>query len=289
MSGSGAAGHTSLESRSNDNTSFGLEVTSITAAAASKPNLTVSLQVKEGGVVDRAGNVSPLKDSAGRMLLVVVDVRGQNSTIIVPPPPPTPAGEQKVGSITLNALIGIVCALAALLLLCVLLVCWKKRKEANEAPDAFKRYGRLVYAEYGVPPTPAGLTMEQIVQYGIDNGYEEARSRVAAQRLLKDADTNGDGLLSSDEFVAWLAKVIHAQNKLKSPTPQGQDRRVTHKDVVTLKKVFPLKGAQKRNSTAKPAKVGVSPQVPLVQPHELPSHEAEPMLPKEQTAVSVHV
>lgn len=285
--GRGAAGLTPLQNRTSDNTSFGLNVQGIAPAAATDgsyaPNLTVSVQVREGSVSDRAGNLSPLKDSPGRVLLVVVDVSGQNVTVI-PNARSTPVvvsdSVQRVGSISLGGLIGIVVALAALLVCCCILMCLKRRKEHNEAPDAFKRYGRKVYAEYGVPPTPAGLTEAQIVHYGIVMGYDEPRSKVAAERLLKAADKNGDGLLSEEEFLAWLAKVIHQQNKTKVKTPLGQDRRITHRDVLTLKKTFPLQSALKNKQMKR---VGVSPPG-LVAASS--SSEADPML---QKPISVHV
>jgi len=290
--GRGAAAHTAVQSLSPDNTSFEFTVQDIHRAVDDNgtysPSMTVLIQVKEGSLSDRAGNPSPAQNHSVQ-LSVVVNLTGVASITEPFHPAPVVLSDQvqKVGNISLKALIAIVCSLGGVLVCCVILVCLKRRKEANEAPDAFKKYGRQVYAEYGAPATPAGLTLEQIVQYGIANDYDEQRSRVAAQRLMKAADTDNDGLLSEDEFVAWLKKVIHERNKAKAKQLQGQDRRITHKDLRTLKKDFPLKGPK----AVKPkSKVGVEGSPMTDKPAVPGAKETDPMLAREHEGpVEVHV
>lgn len=236
-------------------------------------HLELELSINPETISDMAGNRAPRPPGPGNRKNTASVIVMANLSAFATLDDKVPTEEEEevlVMGTTLD--IFLIVLLASLIVasgILAFLMYMKRRKDRQKAKRAFEAHAAKVFREYGDPSKFGGLVFDQIVEYGTRNGYGQKRSEEGARRLMKAADTNRDGVLSSEEFLEWLTKVI------------TKGKVINKKHVRELRTQFAITSRPRRRKKRTRARPVRSKRNFSNEPRN-PSPSKEPMLSKKQ-------
>ena len=93
----------------------------------------------------------------------------------------------------------------------------QRRRDAR-AEQHFRQHGMLVFSRYGEHAVERGITLEEVVLYGMKVGYARERSVIGAERLLQACNVPVGGVLTFADFLDWLKDVVVTRRGAKAIT-----------------------------------------------------------------------